>query len=206
MYWTRFLLIALLLIAAVLFSASAATTQLDVTAPTITPGATNAGGNSWCVARDGAAEMELQAALDYACGKGGADCAAIQPAGRCYSPATLTHHASYAFNSYYRKNPLPESCNFGGTAVVTAADPSSKTCQYPPTSTSWAVLNVTNPNSSTIFGARPSSPARPSSGGSKVGCSCSTFIIVVTLRMTGICFMYPILLVSLASYFLVPNW
>lgn len=80
--------------------------------------------SSWCIASQTASKTALQVALDYACGYGGADCSAIQPSGSCYNPNTLHHHATYAFNNYYHKNPIPSSCNFGGTAVTTSTDPS----------------------------------------------------------------------------------
>jgi hypothetical protein len=88
------------------------------TASPVSPGA------SWCIASQSASPTALQVALDYACGYGGADCSAIQPSGSCYNPNTLRDHASYAFNSYYQKNPVPSSCNFGGTAVTTSTNPS----------------------------------------------------------------------------------
>jgi hypothetical protein len=81
------------------------------------------GGGSWCVASQSASPTALQVALDYACGYG-ADCSAIQPGGSCFNPDTVHDHASYAFNSYYQKNPVATSCDFGGTATITNTDPS----------------------------------------------------------------------------------
>ena len=81
-------------------------------------------GQSWCVAKQGAPEASLQSALDYACGMGGSDCSQIQQGGNCYSPVTLQNHASFAFNSYYQKNPAPTSCDFGGTATLVNTNPS----------------------------------------------------------------------------------
>ncbi|KAK6917982.1 X8 domain, partial [Dillenia turbinata] len=112
---------------------------------------------SWCVASQAASQIALQVALDYACGYGGADCLAIQPSGSCYVPNTVRDHASYAFNDYFQKNPVPASCNFGGTAVITSSDPSpgsgSSACQYASTSTSSSVLNTTSGIS--VFGTSP---------------------------------------------------
>ncbi|KAJ0111671.1 hypothetical protein Patl1_01458 [Pistacia atlantica] len=133
------------------------------TTPTTTPVSSGA---SWCVATQSASYNALQVALDYACGVGGADCSAIQPSGSCYNPNTLRDHASYAFNQYYQKNPIPSSCNFGGTAVSTSTNPSSGTCQYPSTSTSSSVLNTTNSNGATVYGAVPNPPSPSTSGAS----------------------------------------
>ncbi|KAK8962806.1 Glucan endo-1,3-beta-glucosidase 1 [Platanthera guangdongensis] len=100
--------------------------------PTMTPenpdtapgmGTPLSSGQSWCIASQTASQTTLQVALDYACGYGGADCAEIQPGSSCYNPNTIRDHASYAFNSYYQKNPVPTSCDFGGTAVITNVDP-----------------------------------------------------------------------------------
>ncbi|KAJ6848457.1 glucan endo-1,3-beta-glucosidase 12-like isoform X1 [Iris pallida] len=102
-------------------------------------------GQSWCVAKSGAPESVLQSALDYACGSGKADCASIQMSGACYSPNSLQAHASYAFNSYYQKNPVPTSCNFGGAATIATTNPSTGTCNFPSSS---SASNV-NPASST---------------------------------------------------------
>ncbi|KAG2625515.1 PLASMODESMATA CALLOSE-BINDING PROTEIN 3-like [Panicum virgatum] len=124
-----------------------------VTTPTAMPTATPAtqapslagGGGSWCVASPSASATALQVALDYACGQGGADCSPIQQGGSCFSPDTVRDHASYAFNSYYQKNPVQTSCDFGGTAVLTSTNPSTSACQYPATSTGASVLNTSTP-------------------------------------------------------------
>ncbi|PKU80473.1 Glucan endo-1,3-beta-glucosidase 1 [Dendrobium catenatum] len=98
------------------------------TAPTMTlPGMGTpmlSSGQSWCVASPTASQTALQVALDYACGYGGADCSEIQAGANCYNPDTVKDHASYAFNSYYQKNPIPTSCDFGGTAIITNVNPS----------------------------------------------------------------------------------
>lgn len=98
-----------------------ATTNPTPTPTTTTPASS---GGSWCIASPTASETALQVALDYACGYGGADCSALQPGATCYNPNTLRDHASYAFNDYYQKNPVPTSCIFGGTAQLTYNDPS----------------------------------------------------------------------------------
>ena len=101
-----------------------------VTNPVPPPATTNAPaipGQCWCVARTGALETSLQAALDYACGIGGVDCSQIQQGANCYNPNTLQNHASYAFNSYYQKNPAPTSCDFGGTGTIVNTNPSKTT-------------------------------------------------------------------------------
>ncbi|MQM06125.1 hypothetical protein Taro_038938 [Colocasia esculenta] len=127
--------------------------------PTIATPAVSSTGQSWCVATPTASQTALQVALDYACGYGGADCSAVQQGGSCYNPDTVRDHASYAFNNYYQKNPIPTSCDFGGTAMLTNTDPSTSTCQYPSTSTGSSVLNTTNPAGagSTVFGSVPPS-------------------------------------------------
>ncbi|XP_010557140.1 PREDICTED: major pollen allergen Ole e 10 [Tarenaya hassleriana] len=121
---------------------------------------------SWCVASQNAPKLALQEALDYACGLGGADCSAIQAGGNCYYPNTLKDHASFAFNSYYQKNPIPSSCNFRGTAFAVGSDPSTGSCHYPSTSTSASILNITNADGLGIFGGVPSNPPSDSEASS----------------------------------------
>ncbi|CAL0307435.1 unnamed protein product [Lupinus luteus] len=128
------------------------------TLPSTTPTTVNSPmsiGASYCIASPTASNTALQVALDYACGYGGADCSAIQSGGSCYNPNSIRDHASYAFNKYYQKNPVPNSCNFGGTAVNTNTNPSTGTCQYPSTSTSSSVLNTTNSSGANVFGSVP---------------------------------------------------
>ncbi|TKY61600.1 Glucan endo-1,3-beta-glucosidase 1 [Spatholobus suberectus] len=91
-------------------------------------------GQSWCVAKSGVPEASLQSALDYACGMGSVDCSQMQQGGSCYNPNSIQNHASFAFNSYYQKNPAPTSCDFGGTATIVNTNPSSGSCIYPSSS------------------------------------------------------------------------
>ncbi|KAH7686028.1 Glucan endo-1,3-beta-D-glucosidase protein [Dioscorea alata] len=152
------------------------------TLPTPTSSTPSSSGQSWCVASSTASQTALQVALDYACGYGGADCSAIQQGGSCFSPDTLHDHASYAFNNYYQKNPIPTSCDFGGTAIITNTDPSSSSCQYPSTSTSSSILNTTNPTGSTVFGSVPPSSSRA-----------TTLSTAAPLFLTAMCLMMPLI-------------
>ncbi|KAK4484510.1 hypothetical protein RD792_007093 [Penstemon davidsonii] len=158
-------------------------TVMNPANPVMTPLSTNSPSSStgsWCVASKSASQNALQIALDYACGHGGADCSAIQPGGDCFNPITLRDHASYAFNSYYQKNPIPTSCNFGGTAVTTSTNPSYGTCQYPSTSTSSSLLNITNSSGSRVFGAgRPITPSTSAATKPSSSIPCFPYILVV---------------------------
>ncbi|PKA48897.1 Glucan endo-1,3-beta-glucosidase 1 [Apostasia shenzhenica] len=96
------------------------------TNPGTAPFSPTGSGQIWCAAKSGLPDSSLQLALDYACGMGGADCSAIQEMGSCYTPNTLQAHASYAFNSYFQRNPVPTSCDFGGTAMIVTVNPSKR--------------------------------------------------------------------------------
>ncbi|CAL1402963.1 unnamed protein product [Linum trigynum] len=88
-------------------------------------------GTTWCVASAGASQIDLQNALDWACGLGMAECKEIQKEGPCFEPNNLLSHASFAFNSYYQQNGNSDiACNFGGTASLTKHDPSYGKCSY----------------------------------------------------------------------------
>ncbi|KAK6917111.1 X8 domain [Dillenia turbinata] len=88
-------------------------------------------GTTWCVALPGVSHVDLQNALDWACGPGQADCGPIQSGGACYDPDTLVSHASFAFNTYYQQNGNSDiACHFGGSATLTAKNPSYGKCMY----------------------------------------------------------------------------
>ncbi|KAE8652861.1 PLASMODESMATA CALLOSE-BINDING PROTEIN 5-like [Cucumis sativus] len=85
----------------------------------------------WCIADEQVPDDELQRALDWACGKGGADCRNIQMKQPCFYPNTVRDHASYAFNSYYQKfKHKGATCYFNSAAMVTSLDPSHGSCKF----------------------------------------------------------------------------
>ncbi|TYH91115.1 hypothetical protein ES332_A13G095500v1 [Gossypium tomentosum] len=88
---------------------------------------------TYCLCRDGLGDQALQKTLDYACGAG-ADCSAILQKGGCYNPNTVKDHCNYAVNSYFQKKGQAQgSCDFSGTATVSADPPSNiaSTCSFP---------------------------------------------------------------------------
>lgn len=89
----------------------------------------------WCVAKNNAEDAALQAAVEWACGAGGADCGAIQGGGPCFDPSSVQNTASYAFNDYFRKHTVSqENCNFGNNAAITSLNPSFGNCKFPSSS------------------------------------------------------------------------
>lgn len=87
---------------------------------------------TYCIAMDGIDKRTMQAALDWACGPGRANCSEIQPGESCYQPNDVKNHASYAFDSYYQKEGAsPGSCDFKGVAMITTTDPSHGSCIFP---------------------------------------------------------------------------
>ncbi|XP_059630050.1 probable glucan endo-1,3-beta-glucosidase A6 [Cornus florida] len=86
----------------------------------------------WCVPGSGADVVELQSALDFACGQGNGTCDAIKPGKECYEPLSVMAHAGYAFSSYWAKfRSIGASCHFNGLAVQTTTDPSHGSCKLP---------------------------------------------------------------------------
>ncbi|XP_030533379.1 glucan endo-1,3-beta-glucosidase 1 [Rhodamnia argentea] len=112
---------------------------------------------TYCIAMDSIDARTLQAALDWACGPGQANCSEIQPGEDCYQPNNVKNHASYAFDSYYQKEgKAAGSCDFKGVAMITTTDPSHGSCIFPG---SKKVSNTTRQvlNSSVSSGAAESS-------------------------------------------------
>ncbi|KAL2959940.1 hypothetical protein AAZX31_17G012200 [Glycine max] len=87
---------------------------------------------TYCIAMDGFDSKTLQAALDWACGPGRANCSEIQPGETCFQPNNVKNHASYAFDSYYQKEGKAQgTCDFKGLAMITTTDPSHGSCIFP---------------------------------------------------------------------------
>ncbi|KAG0455904.1 hypothetical protein HPP92_023692 [Vanilla planifolia] len=94
-----------------------------------------AGGELWCVAKNNADDATLQAALDWACGPGSADCSPVQKGGVCFEPDEVQYHASFAFNDYFvRHGSSKAACDFSGAAALTGLNPSHGDCTFPSSS------------------------------------------------------------------------
>ncbi|KAK4253555.1 hypothetical protein QN277_010212 [Acacia crassicarpa] len=84
----------------------------------------------WCVAKPSVPDPIMLEAMNYACWSG-ADCGPIQPNGPCFLPDSVFAHTSYAFNSYWQTSKASgASCDFGGTAILVAVDPSYDGCHF----------------------------------------------------------------------------
>ncbi|KAA8542544.1 hypothetical protein F0562_023696 [Nyssa sinensis] len=117
---------------------------------------------TWCICKEGMGDAVLQKTLDYACGAG-ADCNFIHQNGACYNPNTVRAHCNYAVNSYFQKKGQAQgSCDFSGTAAVSASDPSTAGCVYPssasPVSTTPVTTTPTTP-STTPTTTTPTTPS-----------------------------------------------
>uniref|UniRef100_A0A2P2IY92 glucan endo-1,3-beta-D-glucosidase n=1 Tax=Rhizophora mucronata TaxID=61149 RepID=A0A2P2IY92_RHIMU len=111
-------------------------------------------GTAWCIASNNASQLDLQSALDWACGPGNVDCSAVQPSQPCFEPDTLLSHASFVFNSYYQQNGATDvACSFGGAGVKVDKDPSYDNCLY-----MTAGTNKTATRNTTAMASTSSSP------------------------------------------------
>ncbi|WJX26007.1 hypothetical protein P8452_14990 [Trifolium repens] len=120
--------------------------------------ATSSNGTTWCIASSKATQMDLQNAINWACGtSGNVDCTAIQPSQPCFQPDNLVSHASYAFNSYYQQNGASAvACSFGGTGVIVDKDPTYDNCIYMRTGTNQTLASNNN-NTTAAISSTPSS-------------------------------------------------
>ncbi|KAK7411346.1 hypothetical protein VNO78_02779 [Psophocarpus tetragonolobus] len=107
----------------------------------------NGSSATWCVCKEGS-DTILQKTLDYACGAG-ADCNPLHQNGPCFQPNTVRAHCNYAVNSYFQRNGQAQgSCDFAGTATVTASDPSTTGCSYPASASTAGTAGSTGTTSS----------------------------------------------------------
>ncbi|GMI87437.1 plasmodesmata callose-binding protein 3 [Hibiscus trionum] len=115
---------------------------------------------TYCICKDGVGDQQLQKTLDYACGAG-ADCSAILQKGGCYNPNTVKDHCSYAVNSYFqRKGQAQGSCDFSGTATVTANPPPNvaSTCSFPSSGMGTTTTTGTTPTGTTVGSTTGTTP------------------------------------------------
>nr|ABD91577.1 beta-1,3-glucanase [Medicago sativa] len=117
-------------------------------------------GTKWCIASSNATQLDLQNAINWACGtSGNVDCTAIQPSQPCFEPDNLVSHASYAFNSYYQQNGASDvACSFGGTGVLVDKDPTYDNCIYMKTGTNQTLAS--NNTTATSISSPPSSSSK----------------------------------------------
>ncbi|KEH27229.1 putative glucan endo-1,3-beta-D-glucosidase [Medicago truncatula] len=129
------------------------TADANATSPT-------SNGTKWCIASSNATQLDLQNAINWACGtSGNVDCTAIQPSQPCFEPDNLVSHASYAFNSYYQQNGASDvACSFGGTGVLVDKDPTYDNCIYMKTGNNQTLAS--NNTTATSISSPPSSSSK----------------------------------------------
>ena len=82
----------------------------------------------FCVCRPDQPTTAQQKVIDFSCGND-ADCSSILQGGGCYNPNNVAAHCSWAANSYYQNNKAKgATCDFGGAATISTADPSTCFC------------------------------------------------------------------------------
>ncbi|GAV66664.1 Glyco_hydro_17 domain-containing protein/X8 domain-containing protein [Cephalotus follicularis] len=114
---------------------------------------------TFCVAKEGADQKLLQAALDWACGPGKVDCSPLLQGQQCYEPDNVVSHCTYAFNAYFQQMAKsPGTCDFKGVATITTTDPSHGSCIFP---------GSNGKNSTVVSGTA----LAPSSNSTSTGCS-----------------------------------
>ena len=124
---TKTMSLSLTLLLFILVSTVSVTSTLE----NLSPAAENKG--YWCVANKKATDEQLQANIDWCCSYEGGfrDCTQINPGGVCYEPNTLTSHASFVMNDYYRNHgSIEEACEFNHTGQIISGDPSYRRCRY----------------------------------------------------------------------------
>lgn len=138
----------------------------------------------WCVAKNNAEDSALQSAIDWACGPGGANCAAIQQGAPCYDPTDIQRTASFVFNDYFLHHGLTEdSCSFDNTAALTSLNPSFGDCKFP---SSFTVSKGSSSNST--IGALGGTSSAITSGRSRIGSGWCWSFVPVHLLITIIWF------------------
>ncbi|RLN41569.1 PLASMODESMATA CALLOSE-BINDING PROTEIN 1-like [Panicum miliaceum] len=99
--------------------------------------------SEFCVCRPEQPVTALQKVIDFSCGDG-ADCSSILQGGGCYNPNNVAAHCSWAANSYYQNNKAKgATCDFGGAAAISTADPSFSGCTFPSTASAFGTAGTT---------------------------------------------------------------
>lgn len=97
-----------------------------------------------CIADRSKSPDVLGAGLSYTCSTGGVNCTTINAGGAKYYPNTIYTHCDWAFGTYYRGNPVPTSCNFGGAAYLVNCSTSCTRCTAKDTTSDAALQSNFN--------------------------------------------------------------